>query len=447
LNSMQSFMNAELIDAVKRNDDLQALGKDKKRVVTNLSQQYRNWEKKSEAVQKQVQVLQAAPNEVEGDKKSRLIQMQQKLIEIEENKANIRAELEGISKEIAQNKKMQQSFGQDVTNVPMIEDFIAVDDLINLETKLDELEKSHGILREVNPISAQAIEEYMANYKKAQQALLDHNTAIKLIASGTFKPKLTGLNPFSGLYDKFSKGEVKEDDHTSQFLTRLGEIRESFNTSVMAAGQEKDLEKSVKRLEELNALETLTEEQIAEKAEIEKLITQLSPKGEEIIEEKDDTPKRENKNKQKVDELTIKIKALEEELKNTPKNITVEGTQSDIEKRKGLNGAEEIIFSNPNFKLEGFEIDNNYWNVVTSTDRAKVLININGTIVPFYLTTGQAGKGLIPGWYPFFGIGKDGWLNKTDKSDMETYYERYWGKETADIVKSISEELNSVVSL
>ena len=119
-----------------------------------------------------------------------------------------------------------------------------------------------------------------------------------------------------------------------------------------------------------------------------------------------------------------------------------ESKKTDIERRDCLNGVEEIIFSNPNFKLEGFEIDGNYWNVVTSTDRAKVLVNINGVIVPFYLTTGQAGKGLVPGWYPFFGIGKDGWLNKTDKSDMETYYERYWGKETSDIVKSISEELN-----
>jgi hypothetical protein len=122
----------------------------------------------------------------------------------------------------------------------------------------------------------------------------------------------------------------------------------------------------------------------------------------------------------------------------------IETKKSEIERRRqGLNGVEEIIFNNPNFRLEGFEIDGNYWNVVTSTDRAKVLVNINGVIVPFYLTTGQAGKGLVPGWYPFFGIGKDGWLNKTDKSDMETYYERYWGKETADIVKSVSDELNS----
>jgi hypothetical protein len=111
--------------------------------------------------------------------------------------------------------------------------------------------------------------------------------------------------------------------------------------------------------------------------------------------------------------------------------------------KQAVNGIEKIVFSDPNIKLEGFEIEGNYWNVITSTGRAKVLVNINGSIVPFYLTSGQAGKGLIPGWYPFFGVGSDGWLNKTDKSDMESYYERYWGKNVAGIIRSVSEELNN----
>jgi hypothetical protein len=122
--------------------------------------------------------------------------------------------------------------------------------------------------------------------------------------------------------------------------------------------------------------------------------------------------------------------------------IIEEGATVPSEGREGLNGVKEIIFSNPNFKLLGFEIEGNYWNVVTSLNRSKVLVNINGVIVPFYLTSGQGGKGLIPGWYPFFGIGNDGWMNKTNKSDMEAYYEAYWGKDTSEIIKSIAKELN-----
>lgn len=152
------------------------------------------------------------------------------------------------------------------------------------------------------------------------------------------------------------------------------------------------------------------------------------------INEKIELAEKDN-NQTRVDNL----KAQREEL--YPELVKLNSQEGKT--RKGVNGVEEIIFSNPNFKLEGFNISNNYWNVVTSTDRAKVLVNVNGTIVPFYLTTGQAGKGLVPGWYPFFGIGKDGWLNKTDKSDMETYYERYWGQDSANIAKTISEELNA----
>lgn len=199
----------------------------------------------------------------------------------------------------------------------------------------------------------------------------------------------------------------------------------------------------------LKNIEGKSKSQIDIESDALKINKQINKINEKIeVAEKDNNPIRvDNLKKQREDlysklaELNSKIKGLQNSLDQTDNQQNI--NQSTKQEKISVNGIEEIIFSNPNFKLEGFNLDNNYWNVITSTDRAKVLVNINGIIVPFYLTTGQAKKDLVPGWYPFFGIGKDGWLNKTDKSDMETYYERYWGKEAADIVQSISKELNN----
>lgn len=56
--------------------------------------------------------------------------------------------------------------------------------------------------------------------------------------------------------------------------------------------------------------------------------------------------------------------------------------------------------------------------------RKIVLRNINGVQVPFYLSTGSGGKVDVPAgkWYPFFGIGADGWINKTGGKEMTDYY-------------------------
>lgn len=370
LNSLQGYMNSELIDAVKRNDDLGALGTDKKRQVKNLSQQYRNWEKKSEQVQKAVQVLQASPNEVEGNKQSRLVEMQQKLIEIENSKQEIRTELEGIGREIAQNKKMQQSFGQDVSNIPMTEDFIAVEDLLNLESKIDELEKSYGLLKEINPASAQAVKENMDNYKKAQQALLDHNSAIKLIASGKFKPQLADTNPFSGIYKKFAKGEEKADEHTSQFLTRLNEIRDSFKVAVIAEDQEKSIESYQKAIDELKAKETLTEEDTAKIADFESKIQALQTPVAQTEAVNDDTPVRKEtpqKELSPVEALKARIEDIlklfktsfvgtydaDEAVKNRP-------DQKDIERYR------ELLNQEPTQEFEELKAKLSQWRVYDS---------------------------------------------------------------------------------
>lgn len=62
--------------------------------------------------------------------------------------------------------------------------------------------------------------------------------------------------------------------------------------------------------------------------------------------------------------------------------------------------------------------------VVKYHGRMMVLVDFGGARIPFYLSTGQAGKEKVPAgkWYPFFGIGSDGWINKTSQVDIANYY-------------------------
>ena len=57
-------------------------------------------------------------------------------------------------------------------------------------------------------------------------------------------------------------------------------------------------------------------------------------------------------------------------------------------------------------------------------ERVAVMRNINGVNVPFYLSTGKGGKTDVPAgkWYPFFGVGSEGWINKTGGSEMVNYH-------------------------
>lgn len=62
--------------------------------------------------------------------------------------------------------------------------------------------------------------------------------------------------------------------------------------------------------------------------------------------------------------------------------------------------------------------------IINFGDRMMVLTTINGRKVPFYLSTGKGGKKDVAAgqWYPFFGIGEDGWINKTGGQEMADYY-------------------------
>jgi len=108
------------------------------------------------------------------------------------------------------------------------------------------------------------------------------------------------------------------------------------------------------------------------------------------------------------------------------------------------NSVPRVTFTDPRFEQVPMVIDRLSWNVIQTNKRAKTLVKIKGVTVPFYLTSGQGGKDLIPGWYPYFGHGPDeGWLNKIDKASMENHYSAYWGDEVADLTRQVSEQLNA----
>ena len=73
-------------------------------------------------------------------------------------------------------------------------------------------------------------------------------------------------------------------------------------------------------------------------------------------------------------------------------------------------------------------------------ERVAVMRNINGVNVPFYLSTGKGGKLDVPAgkWYPFFGLGQDGWVNKTGGNEMANY-------QGSDALRAAALELDSTI--
>lgn len=80
-------------------------------------------------------------------------------------------------------------------------------------------------------------------------------------------------------------------------------------------------------------------------------------------------------------------------------------------------------------------------SVIDFSGRKIVVRDVNGVDVPFYLSTGMAGKTNVePGkWYPFFGFGpSDKWINKGSEEDIANFY-------GSDELRRAAEELDASI--
>lgn len=65
------------------------------------------------------------------------------------------------------------------------------------------------------------------------------------------------------------------------------------------------------------------------------------------------------------------------------------------------------------------------YNVIDYSDRVMVLMKIGKYNIPFYISTGQAGKKNVKAgnWYVVFGIGRQGWINKGSEAEINAQYD------------------------
>lgn len=84
-------------------------------------------------------------------------------------------------------------------------------------------------------------------------------------------------------------------------------------------------------------------------------------------------------------------------------------------------------------KLDMFIVEGKETELVSLGVRKTVIVNYKGLRIPFYLSTGLGKKEKVPKgqWYPFFGVDKNGWLNKAVQEVIRNYYYNDFLKEIA----------------
>lgn len=86
---------------------------------------------------------------------------------------------------------------------------------------------------------------------------------------------------------------------------------------------------------------------------------------------------------------------------------------------------EKLDWLKNNNLLAPITINNKSYNVIDYNDRVMVLMKIGKYNIPFYISTGQAGKKNVKAgdWYVVFGIGEErGWINKGSEQDINNQY-------------------------
>jgi hypothetical protein len=223
--------NAKVLNTIQT---LEALGKDKTREVSKLGRQYKDLDKKSQALQVEIAKVQAAPKETQGDRvKGNLAQqLQARLVDIEARKASIKTELEGIAKELESNNNQKQVYAEQAeinSKTSLLGEFVSVKDLLEIDDNLSKLDSIAESVKNNNKVLYNDLTESIERYQNAKQKLYAYNASVSAIVSGEFKLKTTN-NFITSMLNK----NKTVDERTGEILNYALENYSKINVTEQA---------------------------------------------------------------------------------------------------------------------------------------------------------------------------------------------------------------------
>jgi hypothetical protein len=140
------------------------------------------------------------------------------------------------------------------------------------------------------------------------------------------------------------------------------------------------------------------------------------------------------------------LKDLHQETGRSGPDYTIKGVAEGIEDNYNKNDAGIKATLQAGVKLIPIQPNNDATGkpiyIHDNSGRYTVAVDMGGISVPFYNSTGLGGKAgvAVDKWYPFFGIGPDGWINKGSEEIINDFY-------GSNKLKRVAQVLNNTLGL
>lgn len=393
----ETLLGKEMSDTLNIEDILLKAGKETKKEATKKEKELIALDREKEALEREYkEVEKTLFDTVEPEAKKAFLakadSIRARISELDTNIENLTKEYTTLIK----TANMKNPFGKNVDDV-----LISAQSIRNRERTLRQVRDLTASFSEVDPQKGAELQKLISEYGKSITAFKRYADLSRQLSDSTL-----GVRGRRNIISELGRGK-NATDVTVEFLTGLSESAKERAVDMITQGLEssESVQEVINNKKPKAKIPAPTEEEIAadKKARIEKVQKEYDDKIEKLKEQQPST-------QEEVSDIN---------LISTPVATIVE----ELNKLATLD--EKLNWLKDNNLLSPITINGQQYNVVDYSDRVMVMMKIGQYNIPFYISTGQAGKKNVKAgnWYAVFGIGVEaGWINKGSEEQINNNY-------------------------